>query len=60
MKNLKRMLPFTIFYVINVIGVGLVIWLADLGVSTNIVLALYLVVLTAFFSYDLANGKKGK
>ncbi|MDD3842573.1 MAG: hypothetical protein PHD24_03915 [Candidatus Izemoplasmatales bacterium] len=60
MKKLKRMLPFIIFYVANVIGVGLVIGLAHLGTSTNIVLALYLVTLTAFFSYDLSHVKPDK
>jgi hypothetical protein len=55
-KALKFWL-FIGFYILNVGIVGGFLLFADLGLSVNFTLAMYLIGLTALVSYALAQGK---
>lgn len=46
------------FYLLNLIAVVLVIWLVKPNPDVNIVLSLYLLLLTGFFSYATSHHKK--
>jgi hypothetical protein len=56
--NKKQKWAFTVFYLVNVLaGLGIVAF-AALNPSINIAISMYMVILTAFFSYALSHGKK--
>lgn len=46
------------FYILNLIAIVLIIWLLKPNPDVNIVLSIYLLILTGFFSYATSHHKK--